>query len=184
LADKNDKKFVKAAANADTQKAQNGTGSLSENSSVSEVIVLQLLSQIPDFAADTFTFNGPLSVTTQVSRFQKGKTNLDFAEARHSEWQWHQLGHMQVYTLLQTANHASTSPLKFFTGWMPFLLPNQQRQSTEGTCCRHLKDIQCSVFDVIINADCTSASMDRVFGCICRCLYKLTEQLPKKQSFV
>jgi len=28
--------------------------------------------------------------------------------------------------------HASTSPLKFFTGQMPFLPPNQQRQSTEG----------------------------------------------------
>ena len=27
--------------------------------------------------------------------------------------------------------HASTPPLKFFTGRMPFLLPNQQHQSTE-----------------------------------------------------
>jgi len=25
--------------------------------------------------------------------YQKGKTNLDFTEARDSEWQWHQLGH-------------------------------------------------------------------------------------------
>jgi len=32
------------------------------------------------------------SGTTQVSRYQKGKTNLDFTEARDSEWQWHQLG--------------------------------------------------------------------------------------------
>jgi len=39
---------------------------------------------------------------------------------------------MQVYTSLQTDNHASTPPLKFFTGRMPFLLPNQQRQSIEG----------------------------------------------------
>jgi len=39
---------------------------------------------------------------------------------------------MQVCTSLQTDNHASTSPLSFFTGRMPFLLPNQQRQSTEG----------------------------------------------------
>jgi len=29
-------------------------------------------------------------------------------------------------------NHASTPPLSFFTGRMPFLPPNQQRQSTEG----------------------------------------------------
>jgi len=67
-----------------------------------------------------------------VSRYQKGKTNPDFTEARDSEWKWHQLGHMQVCISLQTDNHASTPPLSFFTGRMPFLPPNQQRQSTEG----------------------------------------------------
>jgi len=66
-----------------------------------------------------------------VSRYQKGKTNLDFTEARDSEWQWHQLDHMQVCTSLQTDNHASTPTLRLFTGRMPFLPPNQQRQSTE-----------------------------------------------------
>jgi len=45
-----------------------------------------------------------------VGRYQKGKTSLDFTEARDSEWQWHQLSHMQVYTSLQTDNHASTPP--------------------------------------------------------------------------
>ena len=61
----------------------------------------------------THPFNGPLSGTTQVSRYQKGETNLDFTGARDSEWQWHQLGHMQVCTSLQTDNHASTSLLSF-----------------------------------------------------------------------
>jgi len=80
----------------------------------------------------THPFNGPLSSTIRVTTwYQKGKTNLDFTEARDSEWQWHQLDHMQVCTSLQTDNHASTLPLSFFTGRMPFLLPNQQRQSTE-----------------------------------------------------
>jgi len=41
----------------------------------------------------THPFNGPLSGSTQVSWYHKGKTNLDFTEARDSEWQWHQLGH-------------------------------------------------------------------------------------------
>ena len=78
-------------------------------------------------------FNGPFSGATRVSRYQKGETNLvDFTEARDSEWQWHQPGHMQVCTSLQTDNHASTPPLSFYTGRMPFLPPNQQRQSTEG----------------------------------------------------
>ena len=59
-------------------------------------------------------FNGPLSGTTQVSRY-----DLDFTEARDSEWQWHQLGHMQVCTLLQTDNHASTPPLSFLQAGCP-----------------------------------------------------------------
>jgi len=46
----------------------------------------------------THPFNGPFSETTQVSRYQKSRTNLDFTEARDSEWQWHQLGQMQVCT--------------------------------------------------------------------------------------
>ena len=37
----------------------------------------------------THPFNGPFSRTTRVGRYQKGKTNLDFTEARDSEWQWH-----------------------------------------------------------------------------------------------
>jgi len=77
-------------------------------------------------------FNGPFSRTTRVSQHQKGKTNLDFTEARDSEWQWHQLGHMQVCTTLRAKNHASILPLSFIIDRMPFLLPNQQRQSTEG----------------------------------------------------
>ena len=49
----------------------------------------------------THPFNGPLSGTTRVSRYQKGNTNLDITEARDREWQWHQ---MEVCTSLQTYN--------------------------------------------------------------------------------
>jgi len=59
-------------------------------------------------------FNGLFFGTTQVSRHQKGKTNLDFTEARDSEWQWHQLGHMLVCTSLQTDNHANTHHSVFY----------------------------------------------------------------------
>jgi len=44
----------------------------------------------------THPFNGPLPRTTRVSQYHKGKTNLDLTEARDSEWQWHQQGHMQI----------------------------------------------------------------------------------------
>jgi len=58
-----------------------------------------------------------------VSRCQKGKTNLDFTEARDNEWQWHPLGHMQVCTSLQTDNHASTPPLSFLQAECPSCRP-------------------------------------------------------------
>ena len=80
----------------------------------------------------THPFNGPFSGTTRVSRYQKGKTNLDFTEARDSEWQWHQLGHMEVCISLQTDSHANTPPLSFLQARCPYLPPNQQCQSTEG----------------------------------------------------
>jgi len=40
----------------------------------------------------THAFNCPFQ---ELHRW--GKTNLDFTEGRDSEWQWHQLGHMQVW---------------------------------------------------------------------------------------
>jgi len=71
----------------------------------------------------THPFNSPLSGTTRVSRYQKGKSNLDFTEARDSEWQWHQLGNMQVCTSLQTDNCASTPPLSFLQAGCPSCRP-------------------------------------------------------------
>jgi len=71
----------------------------------------------------THPFNGPLSGTIRVSRYQKGKTYLDFTEARENEWQWHQLGHMRVCNSLQTDNHASTSQLSFLQAGCPSCRP-------------------------------------------------------------
>jgi len=78
----------------------------------------------------THPFNGPFSGTARVNQYQKGKTNMDFTEARDSEWQWHQLGHMQVCILLQTDSHASTAPLKVF--YRPDALP-----ATQPTVSKH-----------------------------------------------
>ena len=92
----------------------------------------------------THPFNGPLSVSTRVSQYQKGNTNLDFTEARDSEWQWHQLGHMQICTLLQTDNHASNPPLRFLHAGCPSCRPtNSVRQSTEGISIRNCAKIAC-----------------------------------------
>jgi len=48
---------------------------------------------------------------------------MDFTEAIDSEWQWHQLGHMQVCTSLQTDNHDSTPPLSFLQAGYPSCHP-------------------------------------------------------------
>jgi len=58
-----------------------------------------------------------------VTQYQKGETNLDFTEARDSEWQWHQLGRMQVCNSLQTDNHTSTAPLSFLQAGCPSCRP-------------------------------------------------------------
>jgi len=77
-------------------------------------------------------FNGPFSGTTRVSRYQKGKTDLDFTEARDSKWQWHQLGHVQVCTSLQTDNHASTPPLSFLQAGCPSCCPTNRVKALKG----------------------------------------------------
>jgi len=91
---------------------------------------------------DTYMFNGPFSRTTRVSRYQKGKTNLDFTEARDSEWQWHQLGHMQVCTSLQTDNHARTPPLNFLQAGCPSCRPSNSVKALKANTliqCTSLK---------------------------------------------
>ena len=77
-----------------------------------------------------------------MSRYQKNKTNLDFTEARDSEWQWHQLGHMQVGTLLQTDNHASTPPLSFLQAGCPSCRPNNSVKALKGLHIFHIINIK------------------------------------------
>jgi len=56
-------------------------------------------------------------------------------------WQQHQLDRMQITcTSLQTDNNASTSSFNFFTGWMLFLMSNQQCESTEAQFTNNQKE--------------------------------------------
>jgi len=87
----------------------------------------------------THPFNGPISGTTRVSRYQKGKTKLDFTEARDSEWQWHQPGHMQVCTLLQTDNHANTPSLCFLQAGCPSCRPTNSVKALKAVILFHVR---------------------------------------------
>ena len=86
------------------------------------------------YKTQTHPFHGPFSRITWVSQYQKGKTNLDFTEARDSEWQQHQLGYMQVCTSLQTDNHTSTPPLSFYR---PDALPAAQPTASKHWRSKH-----------------------------------------------
>jgi len=66
----------------------------------------------------THPFNGPFPGLPRCSGTSKVKPI----------WQWHQLGHMQVCSSLQTDNHASTPPLKLF--YRPDAPPAAQPHTT------------------------------------------------------
>jgi len=84
-----------------------------------------------------------------VSRYQKGKTNLDFTEARGSEWQWHQLGHMQVCTSLQTDNHASTPLLSFLQAGCPSCHPTNSVKALKAASASNEYKSMCLFVDMI-----------------------------------
>jgi len=95
----------------------------------------------------THPFNGPFSGATRVTRYQKGQTNLDFTEARDSEWQWHQLGHMQVCTSRQTDNHASNPPLSFLQAGCPSCHPTNSIKALKGFVYKNNNNDRLTAFD-------------------------------------
>jgi len=69
-------------------------------------------------------FNGPLSGSTWMSRYQKGKTNLDLLEQETVS------GSGISLAICKSAPHPRQIIMPaFFTGRMPFLQPNQPHQS-------------------------------------------------------
>ena len=56
----------------------------------------------------------------------KQETVIVVIVVRNSEWQWHQLGHMQICTLLQIDNLASTTPLSFLQAGCPSCRPTNR----------------------------------------------------------
>ena len=86
-----------------------------------------------------------MSGTTRVSRYQKGKTrkvktNLDLLEQEIVS------GSGICWAICRSAPHprqpCQHPTTQFFTGRMPYLPPNQQRQSTEGTKTSKLTVLQ------------------------------------------
>ena len=93
----------------------------------------------------THTHTHPFWPFVQVSQYQKGKTNLDFTKARDSEWQWHQPGHMQVYTSLQTDNHASNPPLSFLQVGCPSCRPTNSVKALKAIYLKYFVTSMCPI---------------------------------------
>ena len=75
------------------------------------------------------SFNVHFSRTTRISWHQRSRTILvkpisGFTATRDSEWQWIK------WAICKSAPHSRQITMP--AHWMPFLPPNQQRQTTEG----------------------------------------------------
>jgi len=101
------------------------------------------LSNLCSLATHTHPFNGPLSWATRVSRYQKGRTNLNLLKQMIVIVMIIMIvsGNGISWAICKSTprcwqeNHSNTPPLSVFTGRMPFLLPSHQRHSTEGYLC-------------------------------------------------
>jgi len=67
--------------------------------------------------------------------------HLDFTEASDSEWQRHQLGHMQACSSLQADNHASTPPLSFLQAGCPSCRPTNSVKALKALTLTLITDL-------------------------------------------
>jgi len=113
-------------------------------------------------------FNGLFSRTTWVSWYQKGKTSRDLNEAR-GDWVWGGSG--ISWTMCKQSAPRSrqiTTPTPhhwIFTGWMLFLMPNQQCQSAADVGNRSV----CVCVSVCV-CQCVCVSV-----CLCMCTKWLSQ---------
>jgi len=94
----------------------------------------------PDLGEHTCTYTPtsifwPSGLCPGLPRWAGTRTNLDFTEARDSEWQWHQMGHVQICTSPQTDNHASPHQSVFYR---PDALP-----ATQPRASKHWREENC-----------------------------------------
>jgi len=76
---------------------------------------------------------------------------MDFTEARDSDWQWHQLCHMQGCTPLQTNNHDSTTPHSFYRRDGPSCHPTNSIKALKTTLTIIKPTALKCLFSLIIN---------------------------------
>ena len=109
----------------------------------------------------THPFNGPFSRTTWVGRYQKCKTNLDFTEARDSEWRWHQLG---ICKSAPRFRQITTPAPHHSVFYRPDALPAAQRTASKHW--RHVNGLtHITKFATNVAAGCMYAKWSRKLQC-------------------
>ena len=99
----------------------------------------------------THPFNGPLSGTTQVSQYQKGKTNLYFTEARDSGWQWHQLGHnASLHLAPDRQPHQHPTTLMFLQARCPSCRPTNSVKALKAKPTIHTSFIHPAFYSPVL----------------------------------
>ena len=92
----------------------------------SQVIMAMAVKVILMVVVQQHMFNGHLSRTTRMSRYHKGKTNLDLLEQEI-------VGGSDISTSLQTDNHASTPPPSFVQAGCPSCRPTNNVKALKAT---------------------------------------------------
>ena len=122
----NQEAAIKIIRNNEMMSVSNGVIMLILNSKLNMPVFSLLLLLL----LHTHPFNGPLSGTTWVSRYQKGKKPiwilLKLETVSGSGIRWAICKSAPRCRQITVPHHS------VFTGRIPFLPPNQQRQSTEG----------------------------------------------------
>ena len=124
---------------------------------ISALSVCLCLSLCSLYAGLLHRFNALFSRTTWVSRHQKGKTSLDFYEARDDgvlgcsgiSWAICKQSAPRFRQIATPTPHRSV-----FTGRMLFLPPNQQCQSTEGKRSVHHNHAHAPACSMVVLTNC------------------------------
>jgi len=92
----------------------------------------------------THPFNGPFPGLPWSAGTRKVRP-IWIILKQDSERQWHQLGHMQVCTLLQADNHSSTAPLSFLQTGCPSCRPTNSVKALKAEPWRSNTEVKINV---------------------------------------
>ena len=99
-----------------------------------------------------------------MSRYQKGKTSLDFTEARDSEWQWHQVA---ICKSAHRYRQITTPAPHHSVFYRPGALPAAQRTAPKHVPSNVCRFVACVTQESLCGS-CLHTGSDRTSRCVLR----------------